>query len=181
MKQIKFALLFLATALLSAKCFSQSVLTVTDSTLNGWERQPNPNPNTTLQFTTGIPAPLLGKGSLEYYSPDISFVKLRNTSYHNTLLSSITAFRYSTFVQSRDGNTDNIYVVLQIDKNDDGKPEDHLIFEPAWQAGQYAAGIAPDQGPIVHNTWQTWDMLQGVWFNGPPPIPIRQWVALYSV
>jgi len=104
MKRINLTILFLATQIFLANGFSQKVVTVTDSNLNGWEKQPRPN--MTLQFTAELPAPLLGNGSLEYYNPaGIPIIRVRSTSYHNALLSSLTEFRYSTFIQSRDNNT----------------------------------------------------------------------------
>jgi hypothetical protein len=169
MKRINLTILFLATQIFLANGFSQTVITVTDSNLNGWEKQPRPN--MTLQFTAGVPAPLLGNGSLEYYNPTgIPIIRVRSTSYHNALLSSLTAFRYSTFIQSRDNNTENIFVVLQVDRNDDGRSDDHFIFEPRFQTGRYVKGKVPDQGPTVLNKWQTWDMLNGIWWFGAPPL-----------
>jgi len=159
----------LLAVLFSSTAFSQTIITVTDCNLQGWVKQPSAN--TTLQFTLGPSIPPLGKGSLEYFAPDRSQTRIRSTSYHNTLLSSITEFRYSTFIQSRQTNTDNIYVVLQVDRNNDGLTDDNLIFESRWQTGIWVAGILPDQGPEIPNTWQTWDLLHGGWFAGPPPNP----------
>ncbi|MEJ7589686.1 MAG: hypothetical protein WKI04_19215, partial [Ferruginibacter sp.] len=161
-------LLFIGAVFFTITSFSQTIITVTDSNLNGWEKQQKPN--TTLTFTTGVPAPPLGKGSLEYHSPTgISVVRV-NASYHNTPLSSLTEFRYSTFIQGRDNNTDNICVVLQVDRNDDGISDDHFIFEPRFQTDCYVEGKVPDQGPTVLNKWQTWDLLHGIWWFGPPPL-----------
>lgn len=153
------------------------LVTVTDCNLNGWVDQRNPN--TTITFTTGIATPPLKKGSLEFYSPIGSLANFRSTSHHNTLLSSLTEFQYSTFIQNRVNNTDNIYVVLQIDRTGDGLEDDRLLFEPRFQTGSYVAGILRDQGPTVDNIWQTWDMLHGNWWLGTPPRPNPEMDGVY--
>jgi len=157
---------FLLTMFFSATIFSQTVITVTDCNLHGWIDQRNAN--TTATFTTGVPAPLLGNGALEYTTLTGTLGNFRSTGHHNTLLSSLTQFSYSSYIQSRSNNTDNIYVVLQVDKTGDGLEDDRLIFEPRWQTGSWVAGVLPDQGPTLVNTWQTWDMLNAIWWFGPP-------------
>jgi len=146
--------LVLIAALCFASCKKESeeindkhslVVTVTDCNLNGWVDKRNPN--TTITFTNGIAAPPLRNGSLEFNSPIGSLANFRSTSHHNTLLSSLTEFKYSTFIQNRVNNTDNIYVVLQIDRTGDGREDDRLLFEPRFQTGSYVAGILRDQGP----------------------------------
>jgi hypothetical protein len=155
--------------LITTNIFSQNIITVTDCNLNGWVKQITSG--TSLVFKTGIGTPPLGKGSLEFASSNVNFVRLRNTVYHNTLLSSITELSYSTYVQNRENNLDVNYIVLQIDKNGDGRTDDNLIFDPRYQNGHYIAGIVPDQGPTLTHIWQTWDMLHGGWWQGPPPRP----------
>ncbi len=124
----------------------------------------------TLEFSAAAPKPPLGNGSLEYYnSTGINIIRVRSTSYHNTLLSSLTELRYSTFIEGRENNTDNVFFVLQVDRTGDGIPDDNLVFECRYQTGKWVEGIAPDQGPTVLNTWQTWDLLKGIWWFGPSP------------
>ena len=154
------------TLFLSTTAFSQSIITVTNCNLSGWVNQQN-----SASFTTSVPEPPMNNGTLEFYSPTGTLANFRSTSFHNTLLSSITEFRYSSFIQSRVNTTDNVYVVLQIDRTGDGLEDDRLLFEPRWQSGHYVIGKAPDQGLTINNVWQTWDMLNGIWWLGPPPRP----------
>ena len=158
--------------------FSQQTLTVTDCNLNGWVKQLQAG--TSLTFKNAPPVPILGKGSLEFASPNTSFARLRNTSYHNTLLSSLTEFGYSTYVQNREDNYDACFVVLQIDKDGNGTADDRLVFDPLFQSGNYVVGVFPDQGPTLVGVWQTWDMLHGAWWLGPSPNPLNGG-ALFSL
>jgi hypothetical protein len=41
-----------------------------------------------------------------------------------------------------------------------------IVFNTEFQTGSFANGF-PDQGPSLINTWQTWDMLSGGWWQGP--------------
>lgn len=160
-------LLLLVTMLFSKSVYSQTIITVTDCNRDGWVDQRNPN--TIATFTTGVAESLLGNGSLEYTTLTGALGNFRKESYHNTLLSSLTNFSYSSYIQSRTNYTDNLYVVLQIDRTGDGLEDDRLIFEPRWQTGSWVAGTGlPDQGPTVEQTWQTWDMLNAIWWLGPP-------------
>jgi hypothetical protein len=161
-------LFFLLTLFLSTTLLSQTMITVTDCNLNVWEKQTRPG--MTLEFSAAAPKPPLGNGSLRYHNPTgINIIRVRNLSYHNTLLSSLTELRYSTFIEQRENNTDNVFVVLQLDRTGDGIVDDHFVFEPRYQTGKWVEGIAPDQGATVLNTWQTWDLLKGIWWFGPSP------------
>nr|MBA2760776.1 hypothetical protein [Segetibacter sp.] len=159
---------FLLTVFFSSTLFSQTVVTVTDCNLNGWEKQPLPG--TTVEFAAVPPKPLLGNGSLRYHHPTGSnIIRVRSQHYHDTLLSSLTELRYSTFIESRENNTDNVLFVMLVDKTGDGRADDYLIFEPRWQTGKWVEGKVPDQGPTVLRKWQTWDLLKGIWWFGPAP------------
>ncbi len=144
----------------------ETIITVTPCSLNGWVDQRNPNTQATL--TVGSAAPILGQGMLAYSTLDGSLGNFRSEAYHNTLLSSLTTFRYSSYIQSRTNNTDDVYIVLQVDRTGDGLEDDRLIFEPRWQTGRWVAGVLPDQGPTLEKTWQRWDLLQAIWWLGPP-------------
>jgi hypothetical protein len=170
-------LLLLLCVSLSTPLFSQNVITVTNCNLSGWVDQRNPN--STISVTGAVPMPPLGEGSVEFNSPTGSLANFRSTSHHNTFLSSLTEFRYSTFIVNRGNSTDNAYVVLQIDRTGDGLEDDRLLFEPRFQTGSYVTGIVPDQGPTLVNTWQTWDMLNAIWWLGPPPRPNPEMGGVY--
>lgn len=163
------SILFVLLILSELNAMSQGTVTVTDCNPNGWVRQQLPG--TSLTLKNGIETPPLGLGSVEFATPASSYVRFRNTSYHNTLLSSLTALSYAAYVQNRENNFNDIYVVLLIDKNGDGRTDDNLVFDPRYQSGQYVVGKFPDQGLTTTGVWQTWDMLNGGWWIGPPPKP----------
>jgi hypothetical protein len=148
---------------------AQNIVTVTDCNLQGWTRQLQAS--TSLIFKNEPPAPVLGNGSLEFVTLVSNFGRFRNTNFHNTLLSSLTELSYSCFIQNRENTLDANYLVLQIDKNGDGRTDDRLEFDPRFQTGHYVTGIAPDQGPTIVGVWQTWDALHGGWWIGPAPDP----------
>ena len=152
---------------LSISVVGQETIVVTDCNLQGWVKQPTAG--TSLGFKSGLAS--MGKGSLEFSSPNINFVRFRSTSYHNTLLSSITSWGYSTYVKQRTNNKDVHYVVVLIDKNNDGRTDDNLVFDPRFQSAPYIKNGMPDQGLSKVGEWQQWDMLRGGWWVGPPPRP----------
>jgi hypothetical protein len=160
----RLCLLFVIAVLLTKDAYTQTIIKVTDCNLSGWVKQPAAG--TTVGFTKGPANTPLSEGSVEYYSPTQAQVRLRSTAYHNTLLSTLTEFRYSAYVQSRQNNTDDVYVILQVDGDGDGIPEGHLIFDPSLQTAPYITGSMPDQGPTLVGIWQTWDMLHGLWWDG---------------
>ena len=136
-------LFFLITVLFSTTLFSQTIITVTDCNLNGWEKQPLPG--TTIEFSAAAPKPPLGNGSLRYHHPTgTRIIRVKSLYYHDTLLSSLTEFRYSTYIESRENNTDNVIIVLLVDKTMDGTVDDYLIFEPRFQTGKWVEGKLPD-------------------------------------
>lgn len=141
-----------------------NIVTVTDCNLNGWVKQIPAG--TFLAFKNEPDNPILGKGSLEMNTvPVQKNVRLRNTNYNNTLLSSITALGWSSFIAHRENDYDAPFVVLQIDLNDDGVTDNFLEFGPQYQSAPWA--VTPDQGAVVTGKWQTWDMLKGTFWMGP--------------
>ena len=161
-------LFILSLLMIGLSASSQQTLVVTDCNLQGWVKQATAG--TSLNFKNIADAPL-GKGMLEFSSPNINFVRFRSTSYHGTLLSSITEWGYSTFVKQRTNDKDVNYVVVLIDKNNDGRTDDNLVFDPRYQSAPYIKDGMPDQGLTQVGVWQTWDMLKGGWWVGPPPRP----------
>ena len=149
--------------------FAQNIVTVTDCNLHGRTRQLPAN--TSLILKNEPSHPIIGKGSMEFITLTNGIVRFRNTSYHNTLLSSITEFSYSSFVVHRENNLDANFLVLQIDLDGDGRTDNNLEFDPRFQSGAYVAGGFPDQGATEVGVWQTWDLLHGTWWVGPSPDP----------
>ena len=161
-------LFILSLMMIGLSASGQETIVVTECNLQGWVKQATAG--TTLNFKN-IDNPPLGKGMLEFSSPNVNFVRFRSTSYHGTLLSSITEWGYSTFVKQRTNNRDVNFVVVLIDKNNDGRTDDNLVFDPRFQSAPYIKDGMPDQGFAKVGVWQSWDMLKGGWWVGPPPRP----------
>ena len=159
----KFLFAFL---LIATNIFSQNVITVTDCNLQGWVKQVPAN--TSLALKNEPTNPVLGKGSLEMITVQaLKNVRLRNTNYNNTLLSSLTELGFSSFIAHRENDYDAPFIVLQIDLNSDGTTDNFLEFGPQYQSVPWSTGIASDQGAVVTGSWQTWDILHGVFWLGP--------------
>src|SRR4030095_13729726 len=82
-------------------------------------------------------------------------------------LSYITELSFSSFIAHRENNYDAPFIVLQIDLNGDGTTDNFLEFGPQYQTAPWSTGIASDQGAVVTGSWQTWDILHGVFWLGP--------------
>jgi hypothetical protein len=159
-----------STALNSLSSEKQKVI-VTDCNLNGWEKQKQSGATGTIKFVNGPSTSQSGKGSLQFSCPDQKFLRLNNNQFLGTQLSAITQFSYSTYVQQSGSISDNAFIVIQTDINSDGLVDFPLVFNPIFQTGNYVSGIAPDQGSTQSNVWQTWDLLNGVWWRGDGPDP----------
>lgn len=85
--------------------------------------------------------------------PTLRRIRLRRAGYSGTLLSNLTELKYSTYVVH---NAPAI-MVLQIDVNGDEEKDFNIFFSPTprWQGDGYP--------PVMLNTWQQWDALQGKW------------------
>ncbi len=91
---------------------------------------------------------------------------LSSTGYALTPLSSLTALSYSTYVTSNNGSQFP-YLELEIEGTIGGVVNyDQLFFEPPYQTAPYTTHPSlPDQGAEVLNTWQTWNALEGGWWD----------------
>jgi hypothetical protein len=159
------------TSFTSNSSLSQQVVTVTDCNLNGWQRSQNSLALGTVTFVNGPNKPPSGIGSVQFNCPDMRFIRLKNDQFIGTLISDITELSYSTYVQISGAIVDNVFIVLQIDINNDGIVDFPVVFNPVYQTGHFVMGLGPDQGPIQMNIWQTWDLLNGVWWQGPTVDP----------
>ncbi|HEX5655052.1 MAG TPA: hypothetical protein VFX58_18375 [Chitinophagaceae bacterium] len=85
--------------------------------------------------------------------PALRRVRLRRGGYSGTRLSELTELRYSTYVV---WNAPTI-MVLQVDINNDDTKDFNIFFSPTprWQGSGYP--------PVVLNTWQQWNALEGKW------------------
>src|SRR4030095_2136045 len=155
-KKLLFTLHLIAGIIFSSATFSQNIVTVTDCNLNGWEKPVNVIAPGIIKFVTGPATPRLGNGSIQFNNPDNINRRLKNNQYVGTLISDITEFSFSTFVELSADIDDNISVVLQIDVNEDGVFDFPMVFNTEYQTGNYVNGIAQDQGVTQLNIWQTW-------------------------
>jgi hypothetical protein len=171
-----------AILLSSTTVLSQSIVTVTESNLHGWEKDEQYFGK--IRFADGPSKPPLHKGSLEFDAPvngHARHVRMRNREYAGVLLSSITQLSYSTFVQNADAKRDVPLLVLLVDIDDDGIEDVHFSFAPRFQNPKDTTGIPTKYGwykpkktndkairwqfPIQQKVWQTWDAFHGGWFT----------------
>ena len=152
---------------------SGNVVTVTDCNLNGWLRFGAPGASGTIKLVDGPSIPTLGNGSVQFICPDQILIRLNNNFFNDTKLSNISKLSYSTYVQQSGSIADNIFIVIQLDINNDGIVDFPVVFNPIFQTGDYVQGLALDQGATLMNKWQTWDLLNGVWWRGPAPDPMN--------
>ncbi|MEJ7827890.1 MAG: hypothetical protein WKF91_06840 [Segetibacter sp.] len=194
MKKFLIITLVIITCAISVACKKESQkepaippVIVSDANMNGWVKNTQPNTLGTVKFVNGPSTPPLGKGSVQLASPDMSFVRLRDTTHSGTLLSSLTELSYSAYVEQRDSTVEMPFIVILVDADGDGKSEHNLVFDPRFQTGKYIRGGFPDQGITKKNVWHTWDALHGVWFFGPfddqdngfPPLSLASYTKLY--
>ncbi|HEY0680438.1 MAG TPA: hypothetical protein VGD17_19280 [Chitinophagaceae bacterium] len=85
--------------------------------------------------------------------PTLRRIRLRRGGYSGTLLSDLSELKYSTYVVH---NAPTI-MVLQVDVTNDGAKDFNIYFEPTL----YSQGAG--YPPVVLNTWQQWNALQGIW------------------
>jgi hypothetical protein len=143
-----------------------SELTVSPANMQGWQTQTTST--ATVGFVTGPKTPPLGIGSgeLQVGTDGDSGAQFRNPAFSGTMLSTLAELRYNTYV-SNDSTAPPIgdqtpYIVLNVDRDNNGTLDDLLFFEPEYQHG-YTSNV-PDQGDNVLNTWQSWDALHGGWY-----------------
>jgi|SRR5579862_3114777 len=182
-----------------------STVVVSPTTLNGWAFNNTDNAGNiglgtgTGDFVTGPATPPLGVGSAHLETPagggDQS-VQLRNTSYNGTLLSSLTALSYSTDFSAWNGpGGQDTYLTLYINTTGvgatPGSYDDRIFFEPVYSNNASTLGDPfgvdpyPDQGPPTINTWQNWNLMQGMWYGdneggpGNDTFTLSQYLGLF--
>ena len=157
--------LWWATALVVyAAVASGATVTVSPpSNLNGWV--PTQSGTAATTFVTGPATPPLGVGSVQLAigADGNSAAQMRNTTYNGTLLSSISALSYSTFVQMDGSGGQAPYLILNVDYDANGTNDDLLFFEPIYQGVTFFP--TNPQGPLAVGVWQTWDAFNGGWYS----------------
>ena len=85
--------------------------------------------------------------------PTLRRIRLRKVGYNGTRLADLTELKYSTYVI----HNSPAALVLQLDLDNDGDRDGNIFYNPV----PYYQG--EDYTPVLLNTWQQWDALQGTW------------------
>ena len=153
---------------------------VDPSNLNGWvptltdsNGVPTSNPSSlgnsgSVGFVTGPGTPPIGTGSLNLVTGNDSSgnngsAQVYNLNFAGVALSSLTALSYSTYTTSNNGQQFP-YLALNVDLTGTGD-YDQLFFEPPYQTPTTGNPSLPNQGATALNTWQTWNALEGGWWD----------------
>jgi hypothetical protein len=120
------------------------------------------------QMVTGPGTPPLGIGSANLNvgagNGDQS-VQLRNSDWAGTRLDALTSLSYSTYATS-DNGSQLPFVNLYLNYGTGTSRDDRLWFEPVYSSSTAGNNNPfPAQGPVALSTWQTWDMLKGMWYS----------------
>jgi hypothetical protein len=100
--------------------------------------------------------------------PTLRRIRLRKGGYSGTLLSDLTDLKYSTYVVR---NAPTI-MVLQVDINGDEDKDFNIFFSPTQN---YQGTGFP---PLLLNTWQQWNALEGKWEIEATTVPLPQFPRL---
>lgn len=167
-----------AACLASALAVSTAhAVVVAPGNMNGWTYYTTDSSgalNTgsgTADFVTGPATPPIGVGSGHLQTPagggDQS-VQARLQGFAGTPLASLTSLSYSTYVTQWNG-AQVPYLTVWLDLDGNGSRDDRLWFEPTYSDGGYGNGNPFPQAPVALNTWQTWNVLQGMVYNDNGP------------
>jgi hypothetical protein len=161
----------------------------------------------TAEMTTGPATPPLGVGSAHLATPAPSAAPdpsnpgsggaaaIATEGFDNTPLSALTALSYHAYMANNGpvNNQQFPYLALSIntgnvdnsgDSGADANMIDTLFFEPPYQQPSTGNASLPDQGATVLNQWQSWNALEGgFWDNlgignpGTGVMPLSTFVA----
>ena len=120
------------------------------------------------QMVYGPASPPLGVGSAQLAtapSHGDASASITTSSFDGTPLSSLTSLSYSTYDTVNNGQPFP-YLALSVSLNGTPTgPQDVLFFEPPYQSPATGNPSLPNQGAPVMNTWQTWNALEGGWWD----------------
>jgi hypothetical protein len=183
----------LAAVMFSGVAFADSTIVVTPSSLSGWTLNTFDNTgaiaNTggTAALVAGPGTPPLGIGSAQLATPvggGDGAAAIATEGYDGMLLSSITKLSYSTYDVTNNGQQFP-YLAISINTGVPANPTDTLFFEPPYQQPATGNPLLPDQGATQMNTWQTWNALEGgFWDNngiGNPGVGAPGVVSLATI
>ena len=90
--------------------------------------------------------------------------QLRNPDWAGTKIADLTSLSYSTYA-SADNGSQLPFVNLYLDDTGGSSFNDRLWFEPTYSSAGAGNGDPSPQPDVALNTWQTWDMLTGMWYT----------------
>ncbi|MGH7045790.1 MAG: PEP-CTERM sorting domain-containing protein [Stellaceae bacterium] len=127
------------------------------------------NPTGVGQMVTGPATPPAGIGSANLAtgngtSGGDGAEVLSTTAYAGTLLSDLSALTYHTYDTLNNGQQFP-YLSIEIATGNVTDPEDILFFEPPYQTPSTGNPSLPNQGDTVLNEWQSWNALEGGWWD----------------
>lgn len=125
------------------------------------------NPTGSGGMVTGPATPPLGVGSAQLSTGDGTTGGdgaeiLSTTGYSGVALSSLTSLSYSTYDTLNNGQQ---FPYLQLEVETSGGTYDQLFFEPPYQTPTTGNSSLPNQGATAMNTWQSWNVLEGGWWD----------------
>jgi hypothetical protein len=120
-----------------------------------------------VTFVTGPSVPPRGTGSLRLQTnpgKGDGSAQMRSTAYAGVLLTNLTELTYYAYSAANNGQQ---FPFLSLDVICSGCPDggDRLFFEPPYQQPFTGNPSCPNQGPTVMFSWQTWDALNGCWWD----------------
>src|SRR5437899_11637252 len=157
-------------ALLAPTAAESAVVVAPPNNMDGWAEDSTPPADVT--FVSGPGSPPLGSGSARFTvdATGATDAELRNGLYNGVSLGAITAIDYWTWVTTNGGGANNscqaVYILLNIDRDNNGTVDDFLFFEPCYQHGTYStlsySGPVPNHrrsNPAggAFNRWQHWN------------------------
>jgi hypothetical protein len=181
------------SVLISQKALAATVV-VSPSSMDGWAFYNTDNNFTlgagsgTYGMVTGPATPPLGTGSAHMATAaghGDEEVQLRNGDWAGTPLSAITTLSYSTYAAAWNGQQDTFLdIYINTSGNAGGGYDDRIIFEPDYGSSDFVAG---GPAPPVLDQWQTWNVLNGRFYDdngnggdgGANALPWSSFTALY--
>jgi hypothetical protein len=193
MRQIVLLVVALLLAVTSNSIFAATVV-VSPSNMDGWAFYTTDNNFTlgtgsgTYGMVTGPATPPLGTGSAHMATAaghGDEEVQLRNGDWTGTKISDLTTLSYSTYATAWNGQQDTFLdIYINTTGNAGGGYDDRIIFEPDYGSSDFVAG---GPAPPVLGQWQTWNVLNGKFYDdngnggngGANALPWSSFLALY--
>ena len=151
-----------------------SVIDVTPSNMGSWAFSnadgngvTGGNPTGSGSMVAGPGTAPLGIGSANLATGDGTVggdgaELLSDTEFAGLALGSITSLSYSTYDTLNNGQQ---FPYLSLEVETPGGVYDQLFFEPPYQTPGAGNPSLPDQGATTIDTWQTWNALEGGWWD----------------